>query len=56
MFKAQVEPPVTGRRVVSLQSFEHFMASFLWFIRVVVDLLNIPQNSTGAFYALVKAY
>ena len=29
MFKTQVE-----RRVVSLKSFEHFMASFLWSIRV----------------------
>ena len=33
MFKTQVDPRAVGR-VVLLQSFEHFVASFLWFIRV----------------------
>ena len=64
MFKTQVEPRVAGQRVVSLQSFENFMVSFLWFIRVqsiencgrFVKYSNILQNSTGAFYAWVKAY
>ena len=33
MFKTQVEPQAAGE-LVSLQSFEHFMAPFLWFIRM----------------------